>query len=51
VTRTIADLNDRGIRLQTLKEGLDTGTSVGRVVAGIITSLAKLDLQHGHQRV
>ena len=50
VTRTIADLNARGIRLRTLKEGLDTGTSVGRVVAGIITSLAQLDLEHGRQR-
>jgi DNA invertase Pin-like site-specific DNA recombinase len=50
VTRTIADLTDRGIRLRTLKEGLDTGTSTGRVVAGIITSLAKLDLEHERQR-
>jgi DNA invertase Pin-like site-specific DNA recombinase len=51
VTRTIADLTDRGIRLRTLKEGLDTGTSVGRVVAGVIASLAQLDLEHGHQRI
>jgi DNA invertase Pin-like site-specific DNA recombinase len=50
VTRTVADLTDRGIRLQVLKEGLDTGTSTGRVVAHIITSLAKLDLEHEHQR-
>jgi DNA invertase Pin-like site-specific DNA recombinase len=46
VTRTIADLTERGIRLRTLKEGLDTGTSTGRVVAHILTSLAQLDLQH-----
>ncbi|MDT5009182.1 MAG: hypothetical protein QOH57_799 [Mycobacterium sp.] len=45
VTRTIADICDRGIRLRALKEGLDTGTSTGRVVAGIITALADLDLQ------
>jgi DNA invertase Pin-like site-specific DNA recombinase len=51
VTQTIADLNDRGIRLRTLKEGLDTGTSVGRVVAGIISSLAQLDPEHGRQRI
>ena len=49
VTRIIADLTERGIRLQTLKEGLDTGTSTGRAVAGIITSLAQLDLEHEHQ--
>src|SRR5215207_7071262 len=46
--RTIADLTDRGIRLRALKEGLDTGTSTGRIVASIITSLAQLDLEHGH---
>jgi DNA invertase Pin-like site-specific DNA recombinase len=49
VTRTIADLTDRGIRLRTLKEGLDTGTSTGRVVAHILTSLAQLDVQHEHR--
>ena len=43
--RTIADLSDRGIRLRTLKEGLDTGTSTGRVVASAIASLAQLDRQ------
>ena len=50
VTKTIADFTDRGIRLRTLKEGLDTGTSTGRVVAGIITTLAKLDLQPDQSR-
>jgi DNA invertase Pin-like site-specific DNA recombinase len=50
VTRTIADLTDRGIRLQALKEGLDTGTPIGRAVAHIITSLAQLDLERGRRR-
>lgn len=45
VTRTVADLTDRGLRLRALREGLDTGTSTGRVVAGILRSLAELDLQ------
>jgi len=45
VTRTIADLTDRGLRLRALREGLDTGTTTGRVVAGILRSLADLDLQ------
>ena len=49
VTRTIADLTDRGIRLRTLKEGLDTGTSTGRVVAHILSSLAQIDVQHEHR--
>jgi DNA invertase Pin-like site-specific DNA recombinase len=45
VARTIADLTDRGLRLRALREGLDTGTSTGRVVAGVVRSLAELDLQ------
>jgi DNA invertase Pin-like site-specific DNA recombinase len=45
VTRTIADLTDRGLRLRALREGLDTGTSTGRVVAAVLRSLAQLDLQ------
>jgi DNA invertase Pin-like site-specific DNA recombinase len=49
VTRTIADLTDRGIRLRTLKEGLDTGTSTGRIVAGILRNLAELDLAPDRQ--
>jgi DNA invertase Pin-like site-specific DNA recombinase len=49
VARTIAELTNRGIRLQALKEGLDTGTSTGRVVASVITSLAELDLEHERQ--
>ena len=49
VTRTIADLTDRGLRLRALREGLDTGTSTGRIVAGILRSLAELDLQPDHQ--
>ncbi|OBG16667.1 resolvase [Mycolicibacterium celeriflavum] len=43
VTRTIAELCDRGLRLRTLKEGLDTGTTTGRVVAVVIKTLARLD--------
>ncbi len=44
VARTIADFTERGIRLRCLKEGLDTGTSTGRAVASIITTIAQLDL-------
>ncbi|HKP40477.1 recombinase family protein [Mycobacterium sp.] len=49
VTRTIADLTDRGITLRALKEGLDTGTSTGRVVANILRGLAQLDLEPERQ--
>lgn len=49
VTRTIADLTDRGLRLRALREGLDTGTTTGRVVAGVLRTLAELDLQPDRQ--
>jgi DNA invertase Pin-like site-specific DNA recombinase len=49
VARTVAELTERGIRLRTLKEGLDTGTSTGRVVASVIGSLARLDREPEHQ--
>ncbi|MCT7657009.1 recombinase family protein [Mycobacterium deserti] len=45
VTRTIADLTERGLRLRTLREGLDTGTATGRVVASVLSNLARLDAE------
>jgi DNA invertase Pin-like site-specific DNA recombinase len=50
VTRAIADITERGLRLRTLREGLDTGTSTGRVVAGVITTLAHLDAETAPNR-
>lgn len=49
VSRTIADLTDRGLRLRALRDGLDTGTSTGRVVASIIKTLANLDAETAHR--
>jgi DNA invertase Pin-like site-specific DNA recombinase len=49
VTRTIAELTDRGLRLRALREGLDTGTTTGRVVAGVLRTLAQLDVQPDRQ--
>nr|WP_090346132.1 recombinase family protein [Mycolicibacterium malmesburyense]CRL78731.1 site-specific recombinase, DNA invertase Pin [Mycolicibacterium malmesburyense] len=45
VVRTVAELCERGLRLRTLKEGIDTGTSTGRVVAAVIKTLARLDAE------
>ena len=50
VARTVADLSERGITLRALKEGLDTATPTGRVVASILAGLSELDLAPGHQR-
>lgn len=43
VTQTVADLTTRGITLRCLRNGLDTATATGRVVAGILSDLAALD--------
>jgi DNA invertase Pin-like site-specific DNA recombinase len=43
VTKTVADLTRRGITLRCLRNGLDTATSTGRIVADVLTDLAGLD--------
>lgn len=46
VTQTVADLTTRGITLRCLRNGLDTATSTGRVVARVLSELATLDVRH-----
>jgi DNA invertase Pin-like site-specific DNA recombinase len=43
VVQTVADLTSRGIMLRCVHNGLDTGTSTGQVVAGVLTELAALE--------
>ncbi|BBY56187.1 recombinase family protein [Mycobacterium koreense] len=50
VTSTVADLAARGIVVQALREGVDTSTPTGRAVAGIMASLAELELELGRER-
>lgn len=50
VTRTIADLGERGITLRALREGVDTATPTGRAVAAIMATLAELELELGQER-
>jgi DNA invertase Pin-like site-specific DNA recombinase len=50
VTRTISDLCDRRIMLRALREGVDTSTPTGRAVAGIMATLAELELELGRER-
>jgi DNA invertase Pin-like site-specific DNA recombinase len=50
VMLTIRDLGERGIVLRSLREGIDTSTSTGRMVAGILASLAELELELGRER-
>lgn len=44
VMTTIRDLRDREIVLRSLREGIDTSNATGRMVAGVLASLAELEL-------
>ncbi len=40
---TVGDLGNRGIYVRTLRESIDSGTSVGRMLAGLFASLAEYE--------
>jgi DNA invertase Pin-like site-specific DNA recombinase len=44
VMTTIRELGERGIVLRSLREGIDTSNAAGRMVAGVLASLAELEL-------
>jgi DNA invertase Pin-like site-specific DNA recombinase len=50
IVRTIETLTERGIMLQSLREGIDYSTPVGRMVAGIFASLAEYERELIHER-
>jgi DNA invertase Pin-like site-specific DNA recombinase len=50
VMTTIRDLRDRDIVLKSLREGIDTGNATGRMVAGVLASLAEMELELGRER-
>jgi DNA invertase Pin-like site-specific DNA recombinase len=50
VMATIRDLRDRNIVLKSLREGIDTSNATGRMVAGVLASLAELELELGRER-
>src|SRR3954468_13869490 len=50
VMTTIRELGERGIVLRSLREGIDTGNASGRMVAGVLASLAELELDLGRER-
>lgn len=45
VMLTIRELGERGIVLRSLREGIDTSNATGRMVAGVLASLAELELE------
>lgn len=50
VMTTIRDLRERGIVLRSLREGINTANATGRMVAGVLASLAELELELGRER-
>ena len=50
VMLTIRELGERHIVLRSLREGIDTGNATGRMVAGVLASLAELELELGRER-
>jgi DNA invertase Pin-like site-specific DNA recombinase len=50
VMTTIRELRDREIVLKSLREGIDTANATGRMVAGVLASLAELELELGRER-
>jgi DNA invertase Pin-like site-specific DNA recombinase len=50
VMTTIRELGERRIVLRSLREGIDTSTPTGRMVAGVLASLAELELELGRER-
>lgn len=50
VMTTIRELGQRQIILRSLREGIDTSNATGRMVAGVLASLAELELELGRER-
>ena len=50
VMLTIRDLTQRDIALRSLREGIDTNNATGRMIAGVLASLAELELELGRER-
>lgn len=50
IVNIIHDLTERGITLRSLQDGVDTSTSTGRMVAGILTSIAEYERELVRER-
>jgi DNA invertase Pin-like site-specific DNA recombinase len=50
VMTTIRELGEQGIVLRSLREGIDSANATGRMVAGVLASLAELELELGRER-
>jgi DNA invertase Pin-like site-specific DNA recombinase len=51
VMLTIRELREHGIVLRSLREGIDSSNATGRMIAGVLASLAELELELQRERV
>ena len=51
VVQTVISLTERRITLRSIQEGIDTSTSLGRALVGILASLAELERENIIERV
>jgi DNA invertase Pin-like site-specific DNA recombinase len=50
VMLTVKELWDKGIVIRSLREGIDTSNATGRMIAGVLASLAELELELQRER-
>jgi DNA invertase Pin-like site-specific DNA recombinase len=50
IVNTLHDLTERGVTVRSLHDGVDTSTSTGRMVAGILMSIAEYERELVRER-
>jgi DNA invertase Pin-like site-specific DNA recombinase len=50
IVNTLHELTERGVTVRSLHDGVDTSTSTGRMVAGILMSIAKYERELVRER-
>lgn len=50
VATTVADLTRRGVAVRALRDGVDTTTAAGRMIAHVMAAMAELELELGRER-
>lgn len=50
IVNTLHELTERGVKVRSLHDGMDTSTSTGRMVAGILMSIAEYERELVRER-
>jgi DNA invertase Pin-like site-specific DNA recombinase len=51
MVNTLADLTERGIMVRSISDGIDTSTSTGRMIAGVLSSIAEYEREMIQERI